>query len=57
MWKVGPDSMTVSRAAVELGDMRGAEVAVAGGLERGDIIAISGLQQLEDGMQVRRFGD
>ena len=57
VWKVDSDNMTVSRAAIELGDMRGSEVDVASGLERGDIIAISGLQQLEEGMQVRRFGD
>lgn len=57
VWKVDPDSMTVSRAPIELGDTRGSEVEVASGLEPGSIIAISGLGQLEDGMQVRRFGD
>ena len=57
VWKVNPDSMTVSRAPVQAGEMSGAEVSIESGLGAGDIIAISGLQQLEDGMQVRRFGD
>jgi len=57
VWKVDPDSMTVSRAAVQPGDMHGAQVNIESGLQPGDTIAISGLRQLEDGMQVRRFGD
>ena len=57
VWKVDPHSMTVSRAPVQPGEMSGAEVSIESGLGAGDSIAISGLQQLEDGMQVRRFGD
>ena len=57
VWKVDPDSMTVSRQPVQAGDMDGAKVNIESGLQAGDVIAISGLQQLEEGMQVRRFGD
>jgi RND family efflux transporter MFP subunit len=56
VWKVDPDSMTVSRQPVELGTMEGSGVAVESGLEPGDTIAVSGLGQLEEGMQVRRYG-
>ncbi len=57
VWKVDPDHMTVSRQPVQAGDMGGTEVGIESGLQTGDVIAISGLQQLEEGMQVRRFGD
>ena len=49
--------MTVSPAPVEMGDMQGNEVEIRSGLKDGDEIAVSGLDFLQDGMQVRRFGD
>ena len=55
VWKIDPGSMTVSRAKVELGEIHGSEVEIKSGLESGDMIAISGLQQLEEGMKVRRY--
>jgi multidrug efflux system membrane fusion protein len=56
VWKVDPESMTVSRQPVMLGAVHGAQVDIESGLEQGDVIATSGLRYLEDGMQVRRYG-
>jgi RND family efflux transporter MFP subunit len=55
VWVVDPDSMTVRRTQVELGEMTGAEVEVRSGLSSGDLIAISGVHQLREGMPVRRL--
>jgi RND family efflux transporter MFP subunit len=55
VWLVDPASMTVRRAEVELGEMSGAEVEVRSGLSSGDLIAISGVHQLREGMPVRRL--
>lgn len=57
VWKVDSESMTVSRAPVEMDELRDAEVSIKSGLQVGDMIAISGLRQLEAGMKVRRYGD
>jgi len=57
VWKVDPESMTVSRQPVELGAVHGSEVGIESGLQQGDIIATTGLRFLEAGMQVRRYGD
>jgi RND family efflux transporter MFP subunit len=53
VWKVDPDSMAVSRAPVELGDMFDDRVLITAGLEQGDVVAISGVNQLRDDMVVR----
>lgn len=55
VWLVDPDSMTVSRRPVTLGPLQGDQVQVRSGLGAGDVIAISGVAVLRDGMQVRRF--
>jgi RND family efflux transporter MFP subunit len=55
VWVVDPDAMTVRRTEVELGEMSGAEVEVRSGLSSGDLIAISGVHQLREGMPVRRL--
>lgn len=57
VWKVDPASMTVSRVAVQLGALHGDEVEISSGLQDGDLIALSGLRFLQEGMQVRRYGD
>jgi multidrug efflux pump subunit AcrA (membrane-fusion protein) len=57
VWKVDPATMTVTPVRVEMGDMQGDEVAIISGLKDGDEIAVSGLDYLQEGMQVRRFGD
>ena len=53
VWKVDPGSKSVSRAPVELGDLVGNRVRITSGLEEGDLVAISGVNQLRDDMVVR----
>lgn len=53
VWKVDPQSLAVSRAPVELGDLVDERVRITVGLEDGDLVAISGVNQLRDGMVVR----
>jgi RND family efflux transporter MFP subunit len=57
VWRVAPESMTVRRTRVEVGDLTGENVLVRSGLKQGDQIAVSGVHRLKEGMQVRRFGD
>ena len=56
VWKVDTDTMTVSRATIQVGDMSGDQVRVLGGLNPGDRIATSGVHNLRDGMQVSELG-
>lgn len=53
VWKLDPESKSVSRAPVELGDLVNDRVRVTAGLEEGDLVAISGVNQLRDDMVVR----
>ncbi len=53
VWKVDPESMAVSRAPVELGDMLDERVRITSGLDEGDVVAISGVNELRDQMVVR----
>lgn len=55
VWQVAPETMTVSRRPVELGELRGGDVVVSAGLSQGDLIAVTGVHQLRDGMQVSRY--
>lgn len=55
VWIVRPDSMTVERRTVELGELRGDDVEVLSGLVNGDVVAMSGVALLHDGMKVRRL--
>ena len=57
VWIVDPESMQVSRAPVELGELSGDRVEIRRGLSPGQWIAVSGVHQLREGVQVRRFGD
>lgn len=52
VWKVDPDTMSVSRVQIQLGDLTGADVRVLSGLNAGDRIATSGVHNLREGMQV-----
>ncbi|GMQ77438.1 MAG: efflux RND transporter periplasmic adaptor subunit [Gammaproteobacteria bacterium] len=56
VWKLDPESMAISRAPVELGDLFDGRVRIVAGLEEGDLVAISGVNQLRDGMVVRIIG-
>jgi RND family efflux transporter MFP subunit len=55
VWVVDEATMRVQRRPVQLGEMTGSEVGVLGGLTDGELIAISGVHQLRDGMPVRRY--
>lgn len=55
VWKVDPESMTVSKVAVQLGTLTGDRVLLAEGVKEGDLVAISGVTALRDGMQVRKY--
>ena len=57
VWRVDPDTMQVSRVAVQLGAMSGANVRVLSGLGQGDRIAISGAHHLREGMRVRPLNE
>ncbi|NIR32387.1 MAG: efflux RND transporter periplasmic adaptor subunit [Gammaproteobacteria bacterium] len=55
VWRVDESTMTVSRAPVELGDMSEEYVHIESGLEEGNRVAVSGVTQLREGMQVRSY--
>jgi len=55
VWLVDPESMTVERHPVELGALRADQVEVRSGLGDGDVVAISGIALLREGMQISRF--
>ena len=55
VWLVDTATMQVSRRPVELGPLSGSNVAVNEGLSGGEVVVVSGLGQLQDGMTVRRF--
>ncbi len=56
IWKVDPETMRVSKALVELAEgMVEDRVRLLEGVAAGDQVAISGVMQLEDGLQVREF--
>ena len=53
VWKLDPDTKAVSRAPVELGDLIDDRVRITAGLDEGDLVAISGVNELRDDMIVR----
>ena len=53
VWIVDPATNTVSKRDLTLGELIGGDVFVTGGLEAGDLVAISGVSQLREGMTVR----
>lgn len=56
VWKVDPTTMQVRRAPVELTEgMQGDRVRLSSGVDQGDLVAISGVTQLREGMQVTKF--
>lgn len=63
VWKVDPESMKVTKSPVELGPLAGGRegdedrgrVLLKSGVEKGDLVAISGVTALREGMQVRKF--
>ena len=57
VWKVDAATMTASLAPVTVGQMSGSNITIVDGLSTGDRIAVSGVQQLADGMKVRELTD
>lgn len=55
VWKVDASNMTVSRTPVELGELFGDRVRIRSGVEEGDMLAVSGVTQLREGMKVRKY--
>jgi len=55
VWVVDPSSMTASRREVEVGEFAGTDLQVKAGLTPGEMIAITGVHELRDGMTVRRY--
>ncbi|MCK5363302.1 MAG: efflux RND transporter periplasmic adaptor subunit [Gammaproteobacteria bacterium] len=53
VWKVDAESMAVSRVQVELGNLLDDRVRITSGLDEGDMVAISGVNELRDDMVVR----
>ena len=54
VWKVDASNMVVSRTPVELGQMFGDRVRIKSGVKEGDMVAVSGVTQLREGMKVRK---
>lgn len=55
VWRVDPETMTVHKVPVDLGELSGGNVAIKGGLKAGDRIAISGLRFLHEGMKIKPY--
>ena len=55
VWKVDSESMTVTRSPVKLGPLTGDRVLLTDGVQDGDLVAISGVTSLREGMQVRKY--
>lgn len=55
VWKVNPETMTVSKHPVELGPLSGDRVLLTDGVSEGEMVAISGVTALREGMQVRQY--
>jgi RND family efflux transporter MFP subunit len=57
VWKVNAQTMTVTRAPVQVGSLFGDEIEVVGGLADGDLVAVTGVANLREGDPVRRMQD
>jgi RND family efflux transporter MFP subunit len=55
VWKVDPEAMTVARTPVELGELFDDRVMIKSGVSEGDMVAVSGVTQLREGMKVRAY--
>lgn len=55
VWIADPTSMQVSRRGVTLGEFTAGDVQVLSGLSTGDLVVVSGVSQLREGMQIRRY--
>ena len=57
VWTIDPATMRASRVSVVVGTLSGADINILSGLESGDRIAVSGVHNLREGMEVRDLAD
>ena len=57
VWLVDAADMSVSAAAVTVGQMSGSDIVILDGLKSGDRIAVSGIQHLAEEMRIRELSD
>lgn len=57
VWRVDPNTMLASKVVVEAGEMAGDVMEVFGPLQKGEILATSGIHHLREGMQVKAWKD
>jgi RND family efflux transporter MFP subunit len=56
VWVVKPEEMTLARRKITTGHLTGeASIQITEGLQSGEMIAVSGVSQLREGMKVRPF--
>jgi RND family efflux transporter MFP subunit len=55
VWRVDMERNVVERVPVSIGAMSGDRITIQGGLAAGDVIAFSGVHELEDGRLVREY--
>ncbi len=55
VWVIDATANTVSKQPVVVGSLAGTSVEIEDGLDGGELIAQSGVHQLRDGMEVRRY--
>lgn len=56
VWVIEKESMTVTRRKVTTGSLTGKDtIQILSGLKDGDVIAVSGVSKLREGMKVRHF--
>ena len=55
VWVIDRATMTVSRRPVGVGEMSGSEMRIVDGLTGGETLAVSAVQNLQDGMEVREI--
>lgn len=53
VWRIAPDTMTVSKVAVTAGATLGQSTVIKGPLHNGDQIVVSGIHQLQEGQKVK----
>jgi RND family efflux transporter MFP subunit len=55
VWRIDPSSMAASKVPVKAGEMESNNIEITGSLKNGDLIAASGVQQLREGMVVKKW--
>jgi len=58
VWVVAPGDMTVSKRPVTTGELVGTdEIEIVDGIEGGELVAVSAVSRLREGMPVRKLGE